>query len=162
MTFKGNYFVFLVTLIFFIQFSNHSQTFQTEIKSLSKGADVILTGKVTKQQSVWTRNKSRIMTKTTIQVNEYLKGNGNSGSIVVNHPGGEVDGVGELYSHMPEFKNDEEVLLFLKKEKNSPDYKVFSGEDGKISIVKNEKGEKVTPSNLSLSTLKIQIKRYTN
>jgi hypothetical protein len=102
------------------------------------------------------------MTKTTIQVSEYLKGNGNSVSVVVNHPGGEVDGVGELYSHMPEFKNNEEVLLFLKKEKNSPDYKVFSGEDGKISIVRNEKGEKVTPSNLSLGTLKLQIKRYTN
>lgn len=162
MKIKGNFFVFLVIIILFIQFNNHSQTFQSEIKSLSKGADIILTGKVTKQQSEWTHNKSRIMTRTTIQVDEYLKGNGNRNSIVVNHPGGEIDGVGELYSHMPEFNNDEEVLLFLKKEKNSPDYTVFSGEDGKISIVRNEKGEKVTPSNLSISTLKVQIKRYTN
>ena len=162
MTFKGNFFVFLVTFVLFVQFSNHSQTFQTELKSLSKGADVILTGKVTKQQSEWTQNKSRIITKTTIQVDEYLKGNGNNNTVVINHPGGEIDGVGELYSHMPEFKNDEEVLLFLKKEKNSPDYKVFSGEDGKVSIIRNKKGEKVTPSNFSLSTLKKQIKRYTN
>lgn len=162
MMFKGNFFVFLVTFVLFVQFSNHSQTFQKEIKSLSKGADLILTGKVTKQQSEWTHNKSRIITKTTIQVDEYLKGNGNRNFVVVTHPGGEIDGVGELYSHMPEFKNDEEVLLFLKKEKNSPDYNVFSGEEGKISIVRNKKGEKITPSNLPLGTLKMQINRYTH
>lgn len=162
MRFKGNSIVLVVFIFFFAQSYNYSQTFQAEIKALSEGSDVILTGKVTKQKSEWAENKSRIITKTTIQVDEYLKGNGNNNSVVVSHPGGEVDGVGELYSHMPEFNDNEEVLVFLKKDTNSSDFNVFSGEDGKISLIRNSSGEKITPSNISLNTLKMQIKSYTN
>lgn len=162
MKLKGNIIVFTVFFIIFFQFNNHSQSFQREIEALSKGSDVVLTGKVIKQESEWTQNKSRIITKTTIQVDEYLKGSAGTGTVVVNHPGGEVDGVGELYSHMPEFKNNEEVLLFLKKDKKSPDFKVFSGEDGKIPLMRNAAGEKVTPSNISLGVIKNRIKSYTD
>jgi hypothetical protein len=159
---KDNFFVFLVLSFFFIQFNALSQTFQSEMKALAKGADVILTGKVVQQKSDWIQNKSRIVTRTTIQVSEYLKGDRNENTVVVNHPGGEVDGVGELYTHMPEFSDNEEVLLFLKKDTKSPEYKVFSGEDGKISLIRNKDGEIITPSNISLNTLKMQIKSYTN
>lgn len=162
MSYKGNLLVFGVIFIIFGQITSQSQTFRTELKALSKGADVILTGKVVKQQSEWTQNKSRIITKTTVQVDEYLKGNLSTGSVVISHPGGEIDGVGELYSHMPEFKDNEEVLVFLKKDKNGTDYKVFSGEEGKVPIVRNKAGQKVTSSNISLNTLKSQIKSYTN
>lgn len=162
MKFKEKIFVFLVLFIFSIQFTNYSQSFQNEVRTLSRGADVILTGKVTNQESEWTQNKSRIITKTTIQVDEYLKGNSHLNTIVINHPGGEVDGVGELYSHMPRFDDKEEVLLFLKKDKNSSEYKVFSGEDGKVSLIRNKKGEQVTASDISLNTIKMQIKSYTN
>jgi hypothetical protein len=161
MKLKDNFIVFTVFFVLFIHFTGLSQTFQAEVKALSKGADVILTGKVTKQQSEWAQNKSRIITKTTIQVSEYLKGNGTSGAIVVNHPGGEVDGVGELYSHMPEFQNDEEVLLFLKKDNKSNDFKVFAGEDGKISLIKDQSGEIMTASRIPLTSLKAEIKSYT-
>jgi hypothetical protein len=161
MKLKDNFFVFAVFFVLSFQITGLSQSYQAEVKALSKGADVVLTGKVTKQQSEWAQNKSRIITKTTIQVNEYIKGNGSNGSIVVNHPGGEVDGVGELYSHMPEFQNDEEVLLFLKKDNKSNDYKVFAGEDGKISLLKDKSGELMTSSRIPLSSLKAQIKSYT-
>ncbi|HKB86353.1 MAG TPA: hypothetical protein VKD08_09305 [Ignavibacteriaceae bacterium] len=161
MQLKGNFFVFVLSFVLFIQFTVLSQSNQAEVKALSRGADVILTGKVTKQQSEWAQNKSRIITKTTIQVDEYLKGNGTNGVVVINHPGGEVDGVGELYSHMPEFQNEEEVLLFLKKDNKSNDYKVFAGEDGKISLLKDNSGVIMTASKISLSSLKAQIKSYT-
>jgi hypothetical protein len=162
MSVKGNLLVLVVFFIIFGQITSQSQTFRTELNALSKGADVILTGKVVKQKSEWTRNKSRIITKTTVQVDEYIKGNLSSGSVVISHPGGEIDGVGELYSHMPEFRDNEEVLVFLNKDKNSPDYKVFSGEDGKLSIVKDKTGKKVTASNIPLSAIKTKIKSYTN
>lgn len=161
MKLKDNFFVFTVLFVLFIQFSGFSQSNQAEVKALSRGADVILTGKVTKQQSAWVQNKSRIMTQTTVQVSEYLKGTGTNGYVVINHPGGEIDGVGELYSHMPEFQNDEEVLLFLKKDKMGNDYKVFAGEEGKISLLKDNSGEIVTASRVPLNSLKAQIKSYT-
>jgi hypothetical protein len=77
--------------------------------------------------------------------------------------GGEVGDVGEMYSHMPRFQDNEEVLVFLKKEDKSTNYKVFNGEEGKINVVMDPKtGEKVTTSNVQIKSLKAQIKSYIN
>jgi hypothetical protein len=96
-------------------------------------------------------------------VEEYLKGNTNEGSIVVTYLGGEVGDVGELYSHMPRFEDNEEVLVFLKKDEKSTDYKVFNGESGKISVVNDpQTGEKVTTSNVRINSIKAQITSYIN
>ena len=131
----------------------------SDIKKLSKGADVILTGKVSNLKSNWNKNKTRILTEATLQVDEYIKGNSGSNSIVVKYPGGEVGDVGELYTHMPRFSKDEEVLVFLKKDEKEKSFKVYEGEDGKISVIKDAKsGEKVTSSNVKISDLKVQIK----
>ena len=132
------------------------------LQKLSGDADLILTGKVTKQQSGWTQNKSRIITYTTIKANDIIKGNSNQSDIVVVHPGGEIDGVGELYTHMPTFKDDEEVLLFLKKDNKSSDYNVLYGEEGKIALMNSPSGEKVTASQMPVNMLKLQIQKYLN
>ena len=142
-------------------FAQSSPKALSKIKMLSKGADVILTGKVANQKSNWNKNKTRIYTEATLQVDEYIKGNNGSNQVVVTYPGGEVGDVGELYTHMPKFKNDEEVLVFLKKNKANKSYKVFDGDEGKISVIKDEKtGEKVTSSNVKIKDLKAQIKNY--
>ena len=133
------------------------------IKKLVKGADVILTGKVTKQNSSWNENKTRIYTKATLKVDDYLKGNNNTNTVEVTYPGGEVGDVGELYSHMPRFTNDEEVLVFLKKDKKNISYRVYDGEEGKISLIRDSKtGEKVTTSNIKVNHIRAQIKSYLN
>ena len=142
-------------------FAQSSHKALSEIKMLSKGSDVILTGKVAKQKSNWNKNKTRIYTEATLQVDEYIKGNNGSNTVVVTYPGGEVGDVGELYTHMPKFSNNEEVLVFLKKDKTDKSYKVFDGENGKISVIKDEKtGEKVTSSKVKISDLKAEIKNY--
>jgi len=153
----------LILILFFggFLFSSLAQNEMAVIKKLSKGADVILTGKVTKQNSSWNENKTRIYTKATLQVDEYLKGNNNVNSVEVVYPGGEVGDVGELYSHMPRFTNDEQVLVFLKKDQKNKEYKVLDGEEGKISVINDSKtGEKITSSNIKISHLKAQIKSY--
>jgi hypothetical protein len=153
-----------VLLIFCGLFLNtFAQQFATELKELSKGADVILTGKVTEQTSSWNENKTRIYTQATIQVDEYIKGNGTGNTVTVKYLGGEVGEIGEKYSHMPRFENEEEVLVFLKMDEKSTDYKVYNGENGKISVINDSKtGEKVTTSNVRINSLKTQIKKYIN
>ncbi len=142
-------------------FAQSSSKASSAIKMLSKNADVIVTGKVSKQKSNWNKDKTRIYTEATLQVDEYIKGNNGSNQVVVTYPGGEVGDVGELYTHMPKFKNDEEVLVFLKKDKSNKSFKVYDGEEGKISVIKNEKtGEKTTSSNIKINDLKTQIKGY--
>jgi hypothetical protein len=143
--------------------TSFAQLTSSEVKSMSKNADLIVTGKVVEQNSNWNENKTRIYTQATIQVEEYLKGNNNSEAVVVSYLGGEVGDVGELYSHMPRFEDNEEILVFLKKDEKSTSYKVLNGEEGKINVIIDPKtGAKVTTSNVQINSIKAQIKSYIN
>jgi hypothetical protein len=153
--------VFLTILFNGISSISFSQQTESKLKLLTANADIIVTGKVSGQKSGWNLDKTRIYTEATVKVDEYLKGNNNGGSVVINYPGGEVGGVGELYTHMPKFENNEDILVFLKKDEKG--YKVFDGEEGKIKIIRDVKtGEKVTSSNVRINDLKTQIKSYLN
>ncbi len=144
-----------------IQFNTLAQLNSSEIIDMSKSADLILTGKITSQNSSWNENQTRIYTYATIQVEEFLKGSSNGEAVVVSYPGGEVGDIGEVYSHMPRFENNEEVLVFLKKNTQNDSYNVVSGEDGKITVINDPKtGEKITTSNVQINSLKTQIKSY--
>ncbi len=158
------YIIFLLLFFCCFQLTSLAQFSQKElstIKTLSKGSDVIVTGKIAKQKSSWNKNKTRIYTEATLQVDEYLKGNNNGNSIIVTYAGGEVGDVGELYTHMPRFANNEDVLVFLKKDEKGTGFKVFKGENGKINILNDAKtGKKVTSSNVQINYLKAQIKSY--
>ena len=156
-----NYSFFFVMILSGFYFNSLAQLSSSEIKILSEKSDIILTGKVTKQTSSWNENKTRIYTHATIQVDDYIKGNNGRNSVSVIYPGGEVGDIGELYSHMPRFEKNEEVLLFLKKDTKNTSFKVVNGEDGKISVTTDPKtGEKVTSSKRHLSSLTAQIKNY--
>ncbi|MDR3666098.1 MAG: hypothetical protein P4L35_04570 [Ignavibacteriaceae bacterium] len=136
-----------------------SQQSDVKLKRLTTDADLIVTGKVSGNKSNWNNDKTRIYTIATLDVDEYLKGNSSGSTVAITYPGGEVNGIGELYTHMPKFENNEDVLVFLKKDDKS--YKVFDGEEGKIKIIRDEKtGEKITSSNVRIEDLKTQIKKY--
>jgi hypothetical protein len=158
---KSIRFFFLILISISLQFIVFAQEESTKIKKLSKNADVIVTGKVTHRVSNWNESKTRIYTKTTVQVDEFLKGADATNSVDIVSPGGEVGEVGEIYSHMPRFEDDEEVLVFLRKDKKDSHFKVLSGEQGKIKVLNDPKSKsKVTGSNKSLKDLKFQIKSY--
>jgi hypothetical protein len=159
--FRISHFVLLITLL--VSFTSYSQSINSSIKKMSEKADLIVEGKVVQKKSSWNKDKTRIYTDVTVQVDEYLKGNKGNNNIVITTPGGEVDGVGELYTHMPQFNNDEDVLVFVKEDKRDRSYKVFNGEDGKITLYKDKvTGEKVTPFNKKVSSLKKEINDYVN
>lgn len=138
-----------------------SQSIHTGLKSLSDNAEIILTGKVIEQKSEWNADRSRIFTKVIVSVEEYLKGSQNQSRVTITHPGGEVDEVGEIYSHVPRFYDNENVLLFLQKNKDNISYKVLEGEVGKISLnVDKSTGEKMTSDRKNVSAYKKQIKSF--
>ena len=154
-----NKFFFLVIICMAFYLSAIAKDNPEKITRLTKKADIILTGKVTHKQSNWNESKTRIYTKTTIQVNEFLKGKASGNSVEVVYPGGEVGEVGELYTHMPTFENNEEVLVFLKKDKKKKGYQVLDGEEGKIKILKEGNSNvKVSASSSSIEDIKSQIK----
>ena len=150
-----------VLMTFLLQFEANSQPIQSENKNLSKDADMIVTGKVVDQKSQWNSDNSRIFTKVTIQVDEYLKGSNNQDRIVITHPGGAVGNVGETYSHIPTFANDEDVLVFLKKSDKDQSLRVFEGDGGKMTLHLDKiSGEKVTSKNIKANELKQEIKSF--
>jgi hypothetical protein len=154
-------FIFLWVLITAFTISALAQSDSAVIKKLSKKADAILTGKVTKKESNWNKSKTRIYTKATIEVDEVLKGNNNRNYVEIMYPGGEVGDVGELYTHMPTFDKDEEVLVFLKKDKRNDTYKVLNGESGKMTVMEDAKTrEKITSSHMRIKDLKAKIKGF--
>lgn len=154
-------FFFLILISIGIHLTAFAQGEIPKIKNLSKDSDVIITGKVIEKESSWNDSKSRIYTKTTVQVDEYLKGTNAEQSLEITTPGGEVGEVGELYSHMPTFEDNEEVLVFLKKDTKRESFRVLNGEEGKIRVISDVKtNEKRTSSNIRISDLKSQIKSY--
>lgn len=149
-----------ITLLFFIIISiiTPAQTIQSTITELSQNADIIFTGKVINKKSDWNKDRTRIFTRITINVDEYLKGNGGGNSFSLIQPGGEVGEIGEFYTHVPAFDNNEEVLLFIKESSNYG-YQVLDGDAGKISLLRDgTTGEKITPERKKFSVLKDQIK----
>ena len=156
--------LFLLMLFFAgLTLTSFAKDEASKIQKLAKGADVIVTGKVKEKKSGWNENKTRIYTRATLDVDEYLKGKNDGNSVEITYPGGEVGEVGELYTHMPRFEENEEVLVFLKKDQKNKGYKVMDGEAGKIKVLSNPKTkEKVTSSNRSIKELKTEIKKYIN
>ncbi len=154
-------FFYAILITFFIHSEGYSQSIQSEIKNLSEGADMIVTGKVVNQKSKWSSDKSKIYTNVTIQVDEFLKGSNNQNRIVIKNLGGEVGNVGETYSHVPTFQDDEDVLLFVKKSTKDESLRVFEGDEGKLTLYHDKNtGEKVTSNNIKATEIKREIKNY--
>jgi len=160
---KSYKFKYLCLIIILFSVSAYAQNETAVIKNMSQRADVIISGKVIEKESNWNSSKTRIYTKTTVQVEEYLKGNNNEKVVEITSLGGEVGDVGELYTHMPKFDDNEELVVFLKIDSQRNEYKVMNGEEGKITVLEDEiTKEKVTRSNIRLKELKSQIKNYSN
>lgn len=125
---------------------------------LVERSEVVAVGKVTRMKAEWTPNKTRIVTRVEVAVDEYLKGN-TGGTITILSPGGEIDGVGEWYSHTARFTKDEDVVVFAQKDKKG-EFHVAGGNQGKLSISKQEKtGLARVSDKTTLDDLKAQIKR---
>lgn len=111
-------------------------TNETVLKTLADNADVIVVGKVGELASEWNEDKSRIRTQVRISVNDGIKGAAPGELLTVTVPGGEVDGVGEWYSHTARFEREEDVVLFGTRDTGGR-IRVTGGQIGKLSIRKD-------------------------
>jgi hypothetical protein len=69
----------------------------------------------------------------TVAIDEHIKGDASQRSIVITTPGGEVDGVGEVYSHSAHFKKEEQVVVFATTDREGA-LRVVGGEGGKLLV----------------------------
>lgn len=135
-----------------------AQTEKSRLAELAKEAEVIVVGKVADVRSEWNSDKTRIFTKVSVDVAEYVKGETPTKTLIITQLGGEIDGVGELYTHTARFSKDEEVLVFVKKDHKN-NLIVAGGNEGKFKVTKNElTGEKMLQGNLSLKNFTSRVK----
>lgn len=134
-----------------------SQGIASKTEELARKADVIAVGKVTKVSAEWNETRTMIRTRVMVTIDEALKG-GNTGNVItIFVPGGEVDGIGEWYSHTARFVEDEDIMLFAEKNEIGG-FRVAGGEEGKVSITRDEKtGERMIPNVGQFDQFKNQI-----
>ncbi|KKM55591.1 hypothetical protein LCGC14_1552510 [marine sediment metagenome] len=106
------------------------------IEELTSQADSILIGKVKEMESRWNEERTLIYTYVTISVKQHTKtlsGMAEVKEVVVRVRGGEVGDIGLKVSDTPQFREGEEVFLFLRMEK-MPLFSVAGLFQGKYSI----------------------------
>lgn len=128
----------ILTILFIAAFACESagQVKERTPEELAARADVIAVGKVSALVSQWNSDHSRIFTTVTLAVDQYLKGGNVPGPLNILVAGGEVDGVGEMYSHTATFRRDESILVFAEKDRQG-NYRVSGGTQGKYTVTRD-------------------------
>ncbi len=130
------------------------------IEELTSEADSILIGKVRKIESRWNEEKTLIYTYVTISVKQHTKtlsGVGEVQEIIVRVRGGEVGDIGLKVSDTPQFREGEQVFLFLKREK-LPLFSVTGLFQGKYTIEENRVKNRILGLDVPLDSFIGQIK----
>ncbi len=83
-----------------------------DLPQLVGRADVIFVGKVIRLESRWSEDRRHIVTDTTFQVVQNVRGAVASRPVVVRSLGGVVDGIGMRVAGSPQFRVGQEALLF--------------------------------------------------
>jgi hypothetical protein len=151
---------FLISIIMIIALSSvlYSQSKTINTGNLIRESEVIVHGNVTGRLAEWTPKHDKIQTRVTVAVDQTLKGTVPGNKMVVVVPGGEIDGVGEWYSHIARFDVDEEVVLFTKQDKSGI-FRVAGGEAGKFTVKKDPAtGSKTISNNGTLEAFTYRIK----
>ena len=130
------------------------------IEELTSQADSILIGKVEKIESRWNEEKTLIYTYVTISVKQHTKtlsGVGEVQEIIIKVRGGEVGDIGLRVSDTPQFRQGEEVFLFLKSETPTV-FRVAGLFQGKYTIENGIARNRMLGEEIPLDNLISQIK----
>ena len=156
-------FVLIISLgTFFINCSKSYATRELEETSLdiARSSDNIVVAKCISAESKWNEQGSLIYTYVTFQVQDDVKGETKEGNLTLRLLGGRVGDTVQTVPDMPQFSENEEVMLFLGP-KNRSGYQTLSSIQKGVLRIKtdSETGKKL----ITTPTTGIQIyKRNTD
>jgi len=107
------------------------------LEQLIDGADTVVVGKVVAIESRWNAEHTKIYTYTTLEVEEYLKGDGPS-TVTIRALGGQVDDKVMYVEGIPRFQLDRREAVFL--ETFAPEADTFSiraWEQGRFRVLRD-------------------------
>lgn len=110
-------------------------------------AGYVLVGKINRVTSDWNAQHTQIFTYVDVHVERVLKGDLRSSDIQLRTLGGVgSDGIGMYIADMPEFRPNEEALLFLTSNPQEL-FPIVALNQGKIEVrTDGRTGEKLVPS----------------
>jgi hypothetical protein len=149
-----------VVLILTLFSTGFAQQRAVSADDLARRADAVVVGRVADMKSEWADGGTRIVTRVTLDVREHLKaGDAVGKTVTIWTLGGEIGEVGELYTHVPTFQPNENVVVFLQKY-GSQDYVVAAGTQGKYNIERDPvSGESVVAGKQTLEEFRVAVKR---
>ena len=109
------------------------------LSQLSQASSTIVRGHVVGQETRWNQNHTRIMTYTTIQLDQTLKGQPPS-TLVIEQPGGTV---GNFHVHVPGtayLRPQAEYVLFLEPAEKPQTFHMVGMMQGAFRISRNANG----------------------
>ncbi len=83
-----------------------------EFREVVAGSEIIVYGRVADVRPEWSDDRSRIDSIVTLEAGTYLKG-GPGGMVTFRVPGGQIGRYKNVMVGAPEFRQGEEVVLFL-------------------------------------------------
>src|SRR6476469_2898411 len=122
----------LAALLFLATPALATTMLKQDLPELSKAADVVVRGRVTRVQSRWTDDHRRIVTDIDIAVSEAMKGSP-GGTVTIVQPGGVVGDIGQRVDGMAEFKEGEECVVFLER-RGQKVFSVVGLSQGKLNV----------------------------
>ena len=140
-------FMLIISLgTFFINCSKSYATRELEETSLdiARSSDNIVVAKCISAESKWNEQGSLIYTYVTFQVQDDVKGETKEGNLTLRFLGGRVGDTVQTVPDMPQFSENEEVMLFLGP-KNRSGYQTLSSIQKGVLRIKtdSETGKKL-------------------
>lgn len=103
-------------------------------EEMVKASDYIFVGTVEASESFYLK-ENVIVTDVTIRTDDNMKGHLNKGGqIVLRQPGGRVGAIMRYVTDLPQFREGEEVVVFMQTQKRRGPAAVVCGERGKLPV----------------------------
>ncbi|HOL19459.1 MAG TPA: hypothetical protein PK813_04365 [Candidatus Hydrogenedens sp.] len=129
--------VILLSLSIGLALNAHGRIAFMNTAELVEKSDAVVAGKIVSMNSYMTGNL-RIYTDVELKISESIKGSLNiDSSVIFTIPGGKVNGYVMTCSEMPEFKVDEEVVVYLRELPKSKKWTLYAGTRSVTTVSEN-------------------------
>ena len=129
-----------------------AQVFYAPIEKLAEGAFDIVEGRVTNIEYRWDERHRIIHSFIIVDVNKSHKNTIVSEVITIDEIGGMIDSLATWTSSMPVYKENEDILVFLKPKNNN--YRTYGLDQGKFTL-NNINGDKTVERQLDLDEISV-------
>jgi hypothetical protein len=124
----------LILCLALLSQSAYAMIVRVPLEDMVHSSADIVQGRVLSRESRWNDDRSGIVTKISIAVDQSWAGKSSAGKILtVQTLGGVVDDIGEMVEHEPVFGSSEEVVLFIAADAQG-NVRCLNDEQGKFAV----------------------------